>query len=77
MKGLLHELVHSTGHPSRLDRFAQENNYHKFGSEVYAQEELVAEIGAGFLCSEVGSETRRIAIVPLPRCGRLNFDVRE
>jgi antirestriction protein ArdC len=51
---LLHELVHSTGHKSRLNRFEEENNTHKFGSKTYAQEELVAEMGAGFLCAECG-----------------------
>jgi antirestriction protein ArdC len=46
--------VHSTGHKSRLNRFEEENTSHKFGSKPYAQEELVAEIGAGFLCAEAG-----------------------
>jgi antirestriction protein ArdC len=41
----LHELVHWTAHPTRLDRnFKGE----RFGSEAYAFEELVAEIGAAF-----------------------------
>ena len=51
---LFHELVHSTGHKSRLNRFEEENTSHKFGSRSYAQEELVAEMGAGFLCAECG-----------------------
>lgn len=45
---LLHELVHWTGHSSRLDR-KQKN---KFGSHAYAEEELIAELGAAFLCAE-------------------------
>lgn len=46
---LLHELVHWTGHKSRLER-----EFGLFGSEKYAKEELVAEIGSAFLCAQVG-----------------------
>lgn len=49
---VLHELTHWTGHMSRLDR--QLGN--RFGSEAYAMEELVAELGAAFLCTELGVE---------------------
>lgn len=45
-----HELVHSTGHESRLNR----NLNNTFGSVDYAKEELIAEIGAAFLGSEFG-----------------------
>lgn len=45
-----HELVHWTGHKSRLDRDLK----HRFGSRDYAAEELVAELGAAFLCAEFG-----------------------
>lgn len=48
---LLHELVHWSGHESRLDR---ELNSGRFGTEAYAFEELVAEIGSTFLCGELG-----------------------
>jgi antirestriction protein ArdC len=41
-----HELVHSTGHKSRLDR----NIMNAFGNEEYSKEELVAEMGAAALC---------------------------
>jgi antirestriction protein ArdC len=51
---LLHELVHSTGHASRLNREREMGGWHAFGSKTYAQEELVAEMGAGFLCAECG-----------------------
>ena len=44
---LAHELVHWTGHKSRLDRDLANG----FGSEDYAREELVAELGAAFLCA--------------------------
>jgi len=47
---LLHELVHWTGHEKRLKRdFSL-----KFGSQGYAREELVAELGAAFLCALLG-----------------------
>lgn len=48
---LLHELTHWTGAPHRLDR-----DKAKTGAErdKYAFEELVAELGAAFLCSAVG-----------------------
>lgn len=49
-----HEAVHSTGHKSRLDRLDKSG----FGSEPYAQEELVAEIGAAMLCALTGVEPR-------------------
>src|ERR1700678_1152769 len=36
---LFHELVHSTGHASRLDRFDESSSDHQFGSESYSTEE--------------------------------------
>jgi len=45
---LLHELVHWSGAPKRLDRTKGK----KFGDQDYATEELVAELGAAFLCAE-------------------------
>jgi antirestriction protein ArdC len=53
---LLHELTHWTGHKSRLSR----DTGTKAEKEKYAFEELVAELGAAFLCSELG-------ISPAPR----------
>lgn len=47
---LFHELVHSTGNEKRLNRHVK--SY--FGSMAYASEELVAEIGAAFLCNLCG-----------------------
>jgi len=47
-----HELVHSTGHASRLAR-EEVMNPQKFGGIPYSKEELVAEMGASFLCSSV------------------------
>ena len=49
-----HELVHSTGHPSRLNRL---DKVVAFGSDVYSKEELVAEIGAAALVNHCGLET--------------------
>jgi antirestriction protein ArdC len=48
---LLHELTHWTLHPTRLDR---ELGRKRFGKEGYAAEELVAELGAAFLCADIG-----------------------
>jgi antirestriction protein ArdC len=47
---LAHECTHWTGSPSRLDR---DFGGHRFGSEGYAIEELVAELGAAFLCADL------------------------
>ena len=47
---LLHELTHFSGAPHRLNReFGK-----RFGDRAYAFEELVAELGAAFLCSAFG-----------------------
>jgi antirestriction protein ArdC len=47
---LLHELTHWTGNKSRLNRLYGS----RFGNEDYAREELVAEMGAAFLCAHCG-----------------------
>jgi antirestriction protein ArdC len=50
---LAHECTHWTCHPSRLDRdFGRQ----RWGDEGYAREELVAELGAAFLCADLGLE---------------------
>ncbi len=48
---LVHELVHWTKHSRRLDR---DLGRKKWGDEGYAMEELVAELGAAFLCADLG-----------------------
>lgn len=54
---LFHELTHATGHAKRLARPGFDKNHASpFGSEPYAREELVAELGAAFLCGEAGLE---------------------
>jgi antirestriction protein ArdC len=50
---LAHECTHWTRHPARLDRdFGRK----RWGDEGYAREELVAELGAAFLCADLGLE---------------------
>ena len=53
---LLHELCHWTGHPSRLNRFSDNENDKTLGfaSPEYAKEELRAEIGSSLLCMTLG-----------------------
>lgn len=51
---LFHELVHSTGHQSRLNRDLGGT----FGTERYGKEELVAEMGAAFLSALCGITDR-------------------
>ena len=48
----VHELSHSTGHPSRLNR----NLSNHFGTQGYAKEELRAEISSSFLMQELSLE---------------------
>lgn len=52
---LFHELTHSTGHQSRLNRSTL-TDLCPFGSTNYSKEELVAEMGAAFLCGHTGIE---------------------
>jgi antirestriction protein ArdC len=47
---LTHELIHSTGHESRLNRKGITKHKDK---ETYAYEELVAELGSAFLCADL------------------------
>ncbi|MBA4688614.1 MAG: DUF1738 domain-containing protein [Candidatus Galacturonibacter soehngenii] len=52
---LLHEMSHSTGHVSRLNR----NLLNKFGTPEYAVEELNAEIGSYFARSDLGIDVSK------------------
>lgn len=54
---MFHELAHSTGHESRLNRNAS-NKHRSFGSPDYSFEELVAEMSAAFLCAHCGIENQ-------------------
>jgi antirestriction protein ArdC len=47
---LCHELTHWTAHPTRLARELGK----RFGDHAYAAEELIAEMGAAFLCADLG-----------------------
>ena len=49
-----HEMIHSTGHMSRLNRLEKTAF---FGTEAYSKEELIAEIGASALVNHAGLET--------------------
>lgn len=59
---LCHELVHWSGAKHRLDRDLSG----RFGNEAYAVEELIAELGAAFLCSD-------LAITPEPRVDHAQY----
>lgn len=50
---LFHELVHSTGAQKRLDRKTVSDRA-SFNAESYALEELIAEMGAAYLCGITG-----------------------
>jgi antirestriction protein ArdC len=54
---LFHELVHSTGHKDRVGRDGIEA-FVGFGTESYSKEELIAEMGAAYLCAEAEIEPR-------------------
>lgn len=54
---MFHELTHWTGHKTRLDR----KKGNKFGSNAYAFEELIAELGAVFITCSIG-----INVAPRP-----------
>ena len=53
---LAHEATHLTGHASRCNRHLRG----RFGEEAYAAEELIAELGAAFVCAD-------LALAPEPR----------
>ena len=53
-----HEMTHSTGHVSRLNRIEKKA---AFGNEEYSKEELVAEIGSAVLLNQCGLETESSA----------------
>lgn len=79
---LFHELTHATGHESRLARkgvSGTDGQWSAFGSTPYAKEELVAEMGAAFLCGQCGIVERTIdnsAAYVASWLDRLSKDVR-
>ncbi len=56
---LFHELTHSTGHEKRLNRQGI-TEITPFGTPLYSKEELVAEMGAAFLCGFTGIDPTTI-----------------
>lgn len=52
---LIHEMAHSTGHESRLNRLNPDG---KFGGSEYAKEEMVAELTAAMVGSALGFDSR-------------------
>ena len=54
---VFHELTHSTGHPSRLNR--EEKKVAAFGSEDYSREELVAEMGSAMCLGRLGIDSAK------------------
>lgn len=59
---LFHELIHWTGHERRCNRqFGK-----RFGSGAYAMEELIAELGAAFVCAN-------LAITDQPRADHAQY----
>lgn len=51
---LFHEIIHSTGHASRLGRFKERPACVGYKNVEYSKEELVAEIGASYLNALAG-----------------------
>lgn len=53
---LFHEMIHSTGHKSRLNRLTTGADA-RFESQVYSKEELCAELGSAMILNQIGIET--------------------
>lgn len=56
---LFHELGHSTGHETRLNRPGVTGKV-VFGSSDYSREELIAELTSAFVCAEVGIDNSNL-----------------
>ena len=52
---LFHEMIHSTGHEARLARKGVTARL-VYGTRLYNEEELIAEMGSAFLCGHTGIE---------------------
>ncbi len=57
---LFHELIHATGHPRRLNRRDKNGALRPFVTKAYGVEELTAELGAAYLCQQVGIANERL-----------------
>ncbi len=53
---LFHEMIHSTGYKSRLNRLTTGADA-RFGSQIYSKEELCAELGSAMILNQIGIET--------------------
>ena len=58
---LFHELTHWTGHATRLNREGITNEKAIFGTKLYAEEELIAEMGASYLSAIIGIDRASLA----------------
>lgn len=56
---LFHEQIHATGHESRLNREGVQGTSF-FGDAIYSFEELIAEMGASYMCAAAGIENATI-----------------
>src|SRR4051812_8106271 len=57
---LFHEMIHSSGHQSRLARLGITTKGVSFGDKCIQKEELVAEMGAAMLCRVAGIDNSTI-----------------
>lgn len=55
-----HELAHSTGHPSRLNRFLNDEGIGLFKSESYSKEELVAELANSMILGSLNIQSEEV-----------------
>lgn len=55
---LFHEMIHSTGHYTRLNRL-ESGESARFGSAIYSKEELIAEVGSAMILNRLGIETEK------------------
>lgn len=55
---LFHEMIHSTGHYTRLNRL-ESGASARFGSAIYSKEELIAEIGSAMVLNRLEIETEK------------------
>lgn len=55
---LFHEMIHSTGHYTRLNRL-ESGASARFGSAIYSKEELTAEIGSAMILNRLEIETEK------------------
>ncbi len=57
---IFHEIVHWTGHEKRMNRIGITDEQATFGTALYSEEELIAEMGASYLCAINGIDLEAI-----------------